>query len=80
MDLTPANVVFRRALHLPCDLLFGAPPDKEWLTIDHVADLMDRLHDIDSYTHQHPNLASDPMKNRYDQLANCIGYYHITVY
>jgi hypothetical protein len=44
-----------------------------------MADLMDWLHDIHSYTHQHLNLASDQMKNRRDQLANCMGYYHITV-
>jgi transposase InsO family protein len=27
--LTPARLVFWRELRLPCDLLFGAPPDKE---------------------------------------------------
>jgi hypothetical protein len=26
---TPASLVFGRELRLPCDLLFGAPPDKE---------------------------------------------------
>jgi hypothetical protein len=28
-----------------CDLLFGAPPDKERPTTDHAADLVDHLHD-----------------------------------
>jgi hypothetical protein len=28
-DMTPANMIFGRELCLPCDLLFGAPPDKE---------------------------------------------------
>jgi hypothetical protein len=29
-----------------CDLLFGAPPDKEQSATDYVADLVYRLHDI----------------------------------
>jgi hypothetical protein len=29
MSLTPANLVFGRELYLPCDLLFGTPPDKK---------------------------------------------------
>jgi hypothetical protein len=27
--VTPANMVFGQELRLPCDLMFGAPPDKE---------------------------------------------------
>jgi len=34
IGLTPANMVFRRKLRLPCDLMFGAPPDKEQSTTD----------------------------------------------
>jgi hypothetical protein len=49
MGLAPASLVFRRELRLPCDLLFGAPPDKEQPTIDHVADLVENLHDIHNY-------------------------------
>ena len=26
--VTPANMVFRRELRLPCDLMFGAPPTR----------------------------------------------------
>jgi hypothetical protein len=26
---TPASLVFGRELRLPCDVLFGAPPDRE---------------------------------------------------
>jgi hypothetical protein len=29
IGLTPANMLFGRELRLPCDLLLGAPPDKE---------------------------------------------------
>jgi transposase InsO family protein len=47
--LTPARLVLRRELRLPCDLLFGAPPGKERPTTDHAADLVDHLHDIHNY-------------------------------
>jgi hypothetical protein len=43
--MPPANMVFGRERRLPCDLLFGAPPDKEQSTTDYIADLVERLHD-----------------------------------
>jgi hypothetical protein len=58
MGLTPPNLVFRRELHLPCDLLFGAPPDMERPSINHAADLMDQLHDVHDYPRQHLKLAT----------------------
>ena len=72
--LTPAGLVFGRELRLPCDLLFGVPPDKEQPTTDYAADLVDHLHDIHNYARQHLKLASDRMKTRYDKLANSAGY------
>lgn len=33
-DVTPANMVFGREVRLPCDLMFGAPPDKEQMMTD----------------------------------------------
>jgi hypothetical protein len=71
---TPASLVFRRELWLPCDLLFGSPPDKEQPTIDHAANLLDHLHDIHSYAHQHLKLASDRMKTRHNHMANSADY------
>jgi hypothetical protein len=62
--LTPASLVFGRELRLPCDLLFGAPTDKERPTTDHVADLVGHVHDTHHYTCQHLKLASDRMKTR----------------
>jgi hypothetical protein len=59
---TPVNLVFGRDLQLPCNELFGAPPDKEQLTIDHAANLVDHLHSIHNYGRQHLLLASDRMK------------------
>jgi hypothetical protein len=60
--LTPACLVLGTELRLPCDL-FGAPPNKEWPTINHVGNLMDHLH------------VSDSMKTHYDRLVNCAVYH-----
>jgi hypothetical protein len=73
--LTPAKLMFGLELQLPCDLLFGVPPDKEQPTTDHAADLVDHLHNIPNYVRRHLKLSSDWMKTRYDKLANCAGYY-----
>ncbi|XP_023703856.1 uncharacterized protein LOC111862580 [Cryptotermes secundus] len=69
------SLVFGRELRLPCDLLFGVPPDKELPTIEYAADLVDHLHDIHNYALKHLKLASDRTKTRYDILANSTGYY-----
>ena len=37
----PASMVFGRELCLPCDLMFGAPPDKEQSVTDYTADLVE---------------------------------------
>jgi hypothetical protein len=66
--LAPVSLVFGRELRLPCDLLFGARPDKERPTTDHAAH-------IDQYARQHLNLDSDGMKNRYDKLAKSAVYH-----
>jgi hypothetical protein len=52
-SLTSASLVFGRGIRLPCDLLFGALPDKERPTIDHAANFVDNLHDILNYASQH---------------------------
>jgi hypothetical protein len=49
--LTPANLLFQRELHLPCDLLSGEPPYREQPTINHTTDLVDQLHNIHNYAH-----------------------------
>jgi hypothetical protein len=58
----PASLVFGRELSLHCDLRFGAPPDKKRPTTGHAPDLMDHLHDIHHYAHQHLKPASDRLK------------------
>jgi hypothetical protein len=67
--------VLGRELWLPCNLLFGAIPDKEWPKMDHTTNLLDYLHDIYSYACQHLKMATDQMKTYYDKLANCMGYH-----
>jgi hypothetical protein len=67
-------MVFGRELHLPCDLMFGAPPDREQSATSYAADLFEQLHDIHHFTHQHLKVASDRMKVRYDQLTNSAGF------
>jgi hypothetical protein len=70
-----ASLVFRRELWLPCNTLFGAPPNKEQPIIDHAANLVDHLHDIYNYSHQHLKLGTDQMKTHYDRLATSAGYH-----
>jgi hypothetical protein len=55
-------MVIRREQYLPCDLLFGASPDKEQSTSDYMPDLVDWLHDIHQYAHHHLKVASDKIK------------------
>jgi hypothetical protein len=59
MGMTPANMVFGRELLLPCDLLFGAPPDKEESTTDYAVNLAERLRDIHHFARQNLKKASD---------------------
>jgi hypothetical protein len=64
-------MVFGRELRLPCDLLFGAPPDKEQSTTGYVAILVERLHDTHHYGRRHLRVASDRMKA---SLVNSAGF------
>jgi hypothetical protein len=50
--MTLANMVFGRELLLPCDLLFGATPDKEVSTTDYTGNLAERLRDIHHFASQ----------------------------
>jgi hypothetical protein len=72
--LTPASLVFGRELRLPCDLLFGVPPDKKRPTAYFAAELVDHLHDIHQYARQNLMLTSNHMKTRYDKLVTSAGY------
>jgi hypothetical protein len=39
--VTPSSMVFGRELRLPCDLMFGAPPDREQFATSYAADLVE---------------------------------------
>jgi hypothetical protein len=49
MDLTTANQVFGRELHLPYDLLFRASSDKKQSTTDQAPNAADQLYNIHNY-------------------------------
>jgi hypothetical protein len=49
VGLTPAGLVFRRELQLPCDLLFWAYTVNELPMTDHVLNLVGHLHNIRNY-------------------------------
>jgi hypothetical protein len=70
---TPSSMVFGRELYLPCNVLFGDPPDKEQSVTNYVAILMDQLHDI-QHACQHLKVAGDRMKTCYDCLSNSTGF------
>jgi transposase InsO family protein len=47
--LIPALLVFGRERRLPCEMILGAPPEKERPTIDHATYLVNQIHDIHDY-------------------------------
>jgi len=60
----------RAGVHLPCDQLFGSPPDKEAETTDYAAKFVKWLHNIQLFARQFLKVVSEPMKPRCIQLAN----------
>jgi hypothetical protein len=67
-------MVFERELHLPCDPLFGAPPDMKQSVTNYVVDHEDQLYDIHHFARQHLKVASNRMKAHFDHLANPTGF------
>jgi hypothetical protein len=61
--------IFWGQLHLSCDILPQALPDKQQSTAD-MTDLTDRLHD----TPQHPNAANNRLKAYNGHLANTMWF------
>jgi hypothetical protein len=50
---------FSVELHLPCDLMFGAPPDKGQSVMDYAAELAEGLRDTHHFACQHLKVASN---------------------
>lgn len=52
----------------------SSTPYKDLPTIDHAANVVDRIRHNQNYVRYHLKLASDRMKTHYDRLANCVIY------
>jgi hypothetical protein len=63
IGMMPANMVFGKELLLLCDLLSGAPPDKEQSTTDYATDLAKRLLNIHHYSQQHLKVDESPLRS-----------------
>ncbi|GFS80479.1 retrovirus-related Pol polyprotein from transposon 412 [Trichonephila clavipes] len=61
--------VFGRDLRLPCDLLFGRPPDTPSSPEEYVQNLQARFEDVHNLARERINLRTQKMKTRYDTKA-----------
>jgi hypothetical protein len=68
-------MVFGMELRLPCDLSFGAPPDKGHSTTNYVTEIVDLMHAIHQYICRYSKVFNEKMEARYDRLANFAGFY-----
>ncbi|KMQ82837.1 integrase core domain protein [Lasius niger] len=66
---TPSLMLFGRELRLPCDLLFGRPPDTPSSVEDYVDNLRERLEDVHAIARERIRISSEKMKTRYDVKA-----------
>ncbi|GFW94963.1 hypothetical protein TNCV_1464611 [Trichonephila clavipes] len=60
---------FGRDLRLPCDLLFGRPPDTPSSPEEYVQNLQARFEDVPNLARERINLRTEKMKTRYDTKA-----------
>ncbi|GFS77432.1 retrovirus-related Pol polyprotein from transposon 412 [Trichonephila clavipes] len=60
---------FGRDLRLPCDLLFGRPPDTPSSPEEYVQNLQARFEDVHNFARERINLRTEKMKTRYDTKA-----------
>ncbi|GFY26680.1 retrovirus-related Pol polyprotein from transposon 412 [Trichonephila clavipes] len=60
---------FGRNLRLPCDLLFGRPPDTPSSPEEYVQNLQARFEDVHHLARERINLRTEKMKTRYDTKA-----------
>ncbi|GFX93001.1 retrovirus-related Pol polyprotein from transposon 412 [Trichonephila clavipes] len=60
---------FGRDLRLPCDLLFGRPPDTPSSPEEYVQNLQARFEDVHNLARERINLRTEKMKTRYDTKA-----------
>ncbi|GFU99004.1 retrovirus-related Pol polyprotein from transposon 412 [Trichonephila clavipes] len=63
---SPSQMLFGRDLRLPCDLLFGRPPDTPSSPEEYVQNLQARFEDVHNLARERINLRTEKMKTRYD--------------
>ncbi|GFS98372.1 retrovirus-related Pol polyprotein from transposon 412 [Trichonephila clavipes] len=66
---SPSQMLFGRDLRLPCDLLFGRPPDTPSSPVEYVQNLQARFEDVHNLARERINLRTEKMKTRYDTKA-----------
>ncbi|GFW34934.1 retrovirus-related Pol polyprotein from transposon 297 [Trichonephila clavipes] len=66
---SPSQMLFGRNLRLPCDLLFGRPPDTPSSPEEYVQNLQARFEDVHHLARERINLRTEKMKTRYDTKA-----------
>ncbi|GFX30620.1 retrovirus-related Pol polyprotein from transposon 412 [Trichonephila clavipes] len=66
---SPSQMLFGRDLRLPCDLLFGRPPDTASSPEEYVQNLQTRFEDVHHLARERINLRTEKMKTRYDTKA-----------
>ncbi|GFX74189.1 retrovirus-related Pol polyprotein from transposon 412 [Trichonephila clavipes] len=66
---SPSQMLFGRDLRLPCDLLFGRPPDTPSSSEEYVQNLQARFEDVHNLARERINLRTEKMKTRYDTKA-----------
>ncbi|KAF8778512.1 Retrovirus-related Pol polyprotein like [Argiope bruennichi] len=66
---TPSQMLFGRELRLPCDLLFGRPPDVPSSPEEYVHELQERLESVHEFARNRIDIATEKMKTRYDTRA-----------
>ncbi|GFX76589.1 retrovirus-related Pol polyprotein from transposon 412 [Trichonephila clavipes] len=62
-------MLFGRDLRLPCDLLFGRPPDTPSSPEEYVQNLQARFEDVHNLARERIDLRTEKMKTRYDTKA-----------
>ncbi|GFS72214.1 retrovirus-related Pol polyprotein from transposon 412 [Trichonephila clavipes] len=75
---SPSQMLFGRDLRLPCDLLFGRPPDTPSSPEEYVQNLQARFEDVHNLARERINLRTEKMKTRYDTKPQDINSRKVT--
>ncbi|GFY00934.1 hypothetical protein TNCV_1363401 [Trichonephila clavipes] len=67
--IPPSQMLFRRDLRLPVDLLFSRPPDAPLAPEEYIEKLQARMEEMHHLARERIGMASEKMKTRYDARA-----------